>query len=247
MDNIGYISLSSAAMLERTLNVTANNLANANTGGFRASRNNFEELVADTERSGDMERVSYALDRSYVDLATGPIEQTGNPLDLAIRGSGWFGYQAADGTLGLGRDGRFVLDQEGMLRTSAGHNVLDAGGGPVMIPPGTADISIAADGTIVNQNGEAVGQIGLFDEPGIAGWLPAGNGMFVPPQGAADLTASVDSTMIQGYTEKSNVNSVLEMTSMIDTQRAYDRSMTLANGADELRKQTLARLGKPST
>lgn len=247
MDNIGYISLSAAAMLERTLDVTANNLANANTGGFRASRNAFEELLADTRRSGDRERVSYALDRSYVDMAAGALEQTGNPLDLAIRGSAWFGYQGADGTVGLGRDGRFAVDQEGMLRTSAGLGVLDAGGGPVMIPPGSGDITIAADGTIVNEDGQAIGQVGLFDEPQIAAWLPAGDGMFVPPQGAAELAASIDSTMIQGFTEGSNVNSVLEMTRMIDVQRAYDRSMTLANGADELRKQTLARLGKPST
>ena len=247
MDNIGYISLSAAAMLERTLDVTANNLANANTGGFRASRNNFEELVADTQRSGEMEKLSYALDRSYVDMAPGALEQTGNPLDLAIQGTAWFGYQGADGTVGIGRDGRFVLDQEGMLRTSAGLNVLDAGGGPVMIPPGSGDITVAADGTIVNQDGDVVGQVGLFDEPQIAAWLPSGSGMFVPPEGAADLADSIDSTMIQGYAENSNVNSVLEMTRMIDTQRAYDRSMTIANGADELRKQTLARLGKPST
>lgn len=247
MDNIGYISLSAAAMLERSLDVTANNLANANTGGFRASRNNFEELVADTKRSGDVETLSYALDRSYVDMASGPLEQTGNPLDLAIQGSAWFGYQGADGTIGLGRDGRFVLDEQGMLRTSAGLSVLDAGGGPVMIPPGSGDISVAADGTIVNQDGETIGQVGLFDEPQISAWLPVGNGMFVPPQGAADLAASIDSSMIQGYAEKSNVNPVLEMTRMIETQRAYDRSMNIANGADELRKQTLARLGKPST
>lgn len=243
MDNVGYVALSRASMIERSTDITANNIANANSEGYRAKRALFGELVADTRAEGPMRDMSYSLDKgSYLDLAEGALTQTGNPLDLAIEGEGWFGFARTDGTQALGRNGSFVLDAEGNLVTAAGHAVLDLGGGPINIPAETGQISIAPDGSISGDDGEIIAQIGLFSAPGIENWQAMDGMMQSPRGGDTPLVPAIEARVAQGYSEGSNVNPIIEMSKMIELQRAYERSINLADAANNLRQDTLKRL-----
>ncbi len=247
MDNVGYLTLSLAAMKERALDVTANNMANANTQGFRSAKTSFDKMIVDTGSPGDLAKMSYSIDRgTYNDLSEGSLVKTGNPLDMAVQGDGYFGYQRRDGRIALGRDGSFSLSPEGDLLTSSGHAVLDAGGGPINIPPDAGQIFVGSDGTISTDQGTIVGRVGVFEEPDIALWQRLDAAMFVPREEKTLLTPALSPQVRQGFVEQSNVVPVVEMSNLISTQRAYERAMNIANGADKLRSELLQRLGRTS-
>lgn len=245
MDNIAYLSLSQAAMLQRASDITANNIANASTAGFRAAKVSFGEMVVDTGSKDAMAPMSYALDRgTYTDVSQGAMTPTGNPLDIAVQGTGWLAYERLDGQTALGRDGNLTVNAEGDLVTSAGHRVLDIGGAPINIPLEAGAVSIARDGTIAGADGEVIGRIGVFDSPEASDWKRLDGGMLAPREGVPALVPALDSTISQGFVEGSNSNPVLDMTTMISQQRAFERAMNVAQKADELRGQSLQRLGR---
>ncbi len=150
MDNSTYVALSQMTALERQLDVTANNLANANSNGFKSERVLFESYLHQNERDDLGEGTNFVLDSgSYVDARQGALTRTDNPLDVAISGKGWFAYQSDTGQTAYGRDGNFVLDDQGRMMTLSGAQVLDAGGAPITLPPDVAgSLSIASDGTM---------------------------------------------------------------------------------------------------
>ncbi|WP_134680637.1 flagellar hook-basal body complex protein [Paracoccus ravus] len=247
MDNIGYLSLSMAAMMERATDVTANNIANANTDGFRAAKVSFDQMVTDSGDWDDLSEMAYSLDRgTYNDMTAGPVLFTGGNLDLALQGEAYFAFRRQDGDIAFGRNGSFTLTAEGDLATAAGDLVLDAGGNAVNIPPDAGSLAIAGDGTISTEAGVVLGQIGAFSAPDIAQWQPLDGTMFAPREGNPALTLSLDATISQGYVEKSNVEPVLQMTQLISRQRAYERAMSMAESANDLRSETLQRLGRSS-
>ncbi|MAQ85997.1 MAG: flagellar biosynthesis protein FlgF [Maritimibacter sp.] len=243
MDNIGYLAISRAAMLQRATDVTANNIANANTYGFRASNSVFESMVYQTDSKTDMRDMAYAIDRgTYADLSEGALLQTSNPLDVALVGDGWFGFMTANGQTALGRGGSFTLSPQGDLVTVAGDFVLDEGGAPINIPPGSGNIEIGRDGTITDEAGERIARIGVFAANDVGNWHQLGGSMMAPRDGAVDLMPVLDPNMAQGFVEQSNVNPIREMTRLIEFQRQYESAMNLASATDELRKTTLGRL-----
>jgi flagellar basal-body rod protein FlgF len=245
MDNVGYLALSRAAMLDRATDVTANNIANANTDGFRAARAAFEKMLVDTGTDGPTSEMAYAIDAgTWSDTSEGGIVATGNALDLAMQGDAWFSYQTEGGYTAVGRDGSFMKSQDGTLVTSAGHAVLDVGGAPVQLPAEAVDFSIAEDGTISTPDGAIVGQVGIFDAPQANTWARDAGGMLRAPDDQLPLVPSVEGRVIQGFVEQSNVNPISEITKLISLQRAYERTMSLADSADSLRKSTLQRLGR---
>lgn len=247
MDNVGYLSLSHAATVERANDVRANNIANANTAGFRSARAVFEELVVDTKTDTPMEKMSYVLDKgTYSDASQGAVTPTGNPLDLALQGSGWFAYEMENGDKAIGRDGSLTTNAQGELITTSGRPVLDAGGAPIALPAESGEITIATDGTISLANGEIVAQVGMFDAPDATAYARKPGGMLAVPDGQWPLVPSVGTVMLQGFSEQSNVNPIIEMTQMIGLQRAYERSMTMADSANKLRASTIERLGRTS-
>lgn len=243
MDNIGYLAISRAALLQRATDISSNNIANANTDGFRASAAMFESLVVDTGADSDMREMSYAIDRgTYTSMDEGALQQTSNPLDVALTGDGWFGFVTQGGQTALGRAGSFILTAQGDLVTPSGDMVLDEGGAPINIPPGSGQVEIAQNGTITDEQGGEIARIGVFQAPDSRHWTQLGGGMMAPRDGVVDLVPVIEPRMSQGFVEKSNVNPVTEMTRMISFQRQYEAAMNLANAADDLRKQTLSRL-----
>lgn len=243
MENTGYVALSRAAMMERATDITANNIANANTTGFRATQPLFESLVVETGGTASDGHLVYAVETGTIsDLAPGALVATGNPLDVALPGEGWLAYRTADGQTALGRDGQLAITADGDLVTTAGDFVLDTGGSPINLPPDSGTLTIAANGTITAADGGVLGQIGIFDEPGIATWQHLRGSLLVPREGEVALTPVLAPDLKQGHLEQSNVSPISEMTRLISQQRAYERSMNLATVSDELRKETLSRV-----
>lgn len=249
MDNSTYVSLSLARAMQRELDVTANNIANANTSGFKSERMLFESYMHLPD-SGDAEAAaSFVIDRgSYLDEAQGPITRTDNTLDVALKGKGWLAYQAEGGQIAYGRDGRLTLDPQGNLITLSGARVLDAGGGTIAVPPDAAGaITIAADGTISSDATGVIGRIGLFDLADVQSFRRIGNGMFVPPEGAPQglrATPAQGTELVQGAVEESNVQPVVEVTRLMLIQQAYERASRMMSTQDELQRDMLRRMGQ---
>ncbi|KFE35699.1 flagellar basal-body rod protein FlgF [Thioclava atlantica] len=244
MDSSNYVSLSLASTLWRSLDISANNMANANTAGFKAERSLTESFNA--KGGGDAANdVSYVLDRgSYLDNRQGSLTRTSNPLDVALNGDGWLAYTTPAGQTAFGRDGRLAVDPQGNLVTLSGNRVLDRAGAPIAIPPGE-EITISRDGTISSAESGTIGTLGVFTVPDIQSFSRLGGGLFAAPGNAAPALTPAETTQVaQGFIEESNVQPVVEMTRMMDIQRSYERAVKLMDEQDNLRQETLRRLGR---
>jgi len=241
MDNVGYVALSAQVALRRSLDVTANNVANMNTAGYKADRTVFAEALA---RSGSAvptpSAPSFAVDKhSWTDFSDGAVRETGALLDFAVSGRGFFGVETPEG-IAYTRDGRFLLGPDGALLTRDGLPVLDAGGGPLVLPRGAAEVSVAKDGT-VSVNGNPAGRIGVFDGDGFQAMRKTGEGRFVS---SVELEPMDSPVVLQGMVEDSNVNGVAEMTRLIDVTRAYGSAEAIADTADKLARSAVERIGR---
>ncbi len=222
MDNSTYISLSLATALRRQLDVTANNMANASTPGFKGERAVFSSYLHrdDAAATGDS---SFLVDRgSYVDPRQGAVSMTGNQLDVALKGDGWFGYETPQGQRAYGRDGHFAIDAQGGLVTMSGARVLDNGGNPIALPPDALnDLTIDRKGAISSLANGAISQIGVFRLPDLQAYERIGNGMFIQPDldGIRPPVPDTVTEVVQGAIEGSNVQPVVEMTRMMSIQR----------------------------
>ncbi|HEY9022193.1 MAG: flagellar hook basal-body protein [Paracoccaceae bacterium] len=248
MDNSTYISLSLATALRRQLDVTANNMANTSTAGFKGERVVFSSFLHRDESAATGD-TSFLIDRgSYVDQQQGAITVTGNTLDVALKGEGWFGYETPQGQRAYGRDGHFAVDAQGALMTMSGARVLDIGGNPINLPPDALnDLSISRNGTISSLANGVISQIGVFTLPDVQSYERIGNGMFIQPDLDGIRPAIPDGTteVVQGAIEGSNIQPVVEMTRMMSIQKAYERAVELMNGEDDLRRDMLRRVGRP--
>jgi flagellar basal-body rod protein FlgF len=148
MDNSFMVGLSAQQVLRQRMDVTANNLANMTTAGFKAERLVMRELSEQPAASSDLPTDIAFVDAWMLqrDFSTGPLEQTGNPLDMAIEGEGFFVIETEDGEA-YTRDGRFALDDQGRVVTRSGKVVL-GDGGPITVDPEAGPISISREGTL---------------------------------------------------------------------------------------------------
>ncbi len=244
MGTTNYVSLSLATALQRSLDMAAHNMANASTAGFKTSHPVLE-AVDPTNSGSPTEAINYVQDKGiYIDPSQGSMVATGNTFDIAVSGDAWLGYESPDGGVAYGRDGRLTLNNEGQLVTTGGSPIVDVSGTPLTIPQeaGTS-VSIAIDGTVSDQNGGLIGQIGMFDVGNPSLLEPIGNGLFGAPNGV-NPGPTTTSTIAQGYIEQSNVQPVVEMIHLMDIQRSYERAVKLMNNENELTKQAIERLGR---
>ncbi|HVO06534.1 MAG TPA: flagellar basal-body rod protein FlgG [Burkholderiaceae bacterium] len=233
--------------------VVSNNLANVNTTGFKKSRAVFEDLLyqnvtqvgaatsQNTQAASGLElgtgvRV-VATEKTYTQ---GNLSQTGNAMDLAINGRGFFQVLLPDGTLGYTRAGDFQLNQSGQLVTSSGYTLQPA----ITIPAGAQSVTIGNDGTVsVQLAGQStpttVGSIQLADFVNPAGLQPRGENLLT--ESASSGTAQTSNpgqnglgSIQQGSVESSNVNVVEEMVNMIETQRAYEMNTKAIETTDQM-------------
>jgi flagellar basal-body rod protein FlgF len=221
MDIASSVATSRLVAQQRTLDVIAGNLANANTPGYKAERVQFSDWLS--RQSGGTtppggSPIAYTQDRAtWREQQSGPISQTGNPLDVALTGNGYFTVSTPSGPR-LTRDGRFSLLPSGTLSDTAGNAVLDSNGQPIQLAPTDTRITIAGDGTVSSQNGQ-IAKIGVV-QPTDPMFLNAqGNTLFV----SGSTTAAVAAPALQqGAIEESNVQPVMEVTRMMDGQRQFE-------------------------
>lgn len=243
MDNSIYITLSRQMALFRDMEVTANNIANADTPGFNAEKLMFSDyLVKDTNRRKD----AYANDAvSYRDTANGSIKQTGNPFDLAINGDGYFQVQTPLG-IRYTRAGNFQVDSEGTLMTNNGYPVLGADGGQITIPQNAVNVQINAVGQISVDNQE-VGQVGLMQFQNEQAMTRLGNNLYTstetPQPVVPDILVGangpeVGARMVQGALESSNVTAVTEMVRVMNVSRAVTNTAKFIETVYDLERRT---------
>jgi flagellar basal-body rod protein FlgF len=248
MENALLVGLSRQTILERQLDVVANNDANVNTTGYKADNSLFEEFLAsgaheDNFVGGDR-RVSYVQDRgTFRDFAQGAMEQTKNPLDVAISGSAFLAVQTPAGER-YTRDGGLQLNNQGQLVTIAGNPVLGTSG-PIVFQPTDHDINISPDGTITvvegNTRTDSVrGKLRLVSFTDAQKLLKEGLNLYAAGEGSAQ--PDLKSTIQQGFIEKSNVNAVAEMSRMIEVTRAYTQISTLLQQQSDLHKTAIQQL-----
>jgi flagellar basal-body rod protein FlgF len=231
MENTLMIALSHQAALRRRMDVIANNIANMNTTGFKAEQPLFAEHVV-RNRGGDTilgDAFSFVLDRATLrDTAEGGLEATGNALDVAIRGEGFFAVETPAGEQ-YTRNGRFRLSPEGQLVTEHGHAVLGQGGEPLVFGPTDTEITISQNAIISSTNGE-IGRLRVVRFDDQQRLLMVAGGLMMADTPATDVDFP---EVEQGMIENSNVEAIREMTRMIEVHRSYDRAKQLIDREDE--------------
>jgi len=248
MENTLLVGLSRQMVLERQMDVVANNVANVNTNGYKADNSLFQEYLKSGAHEdnfiGSDRAVSYVLDSgTYKDLSQGPTEQTKNPLDVAIDGSGFLVVQTAAGER-YTRDGGLQINNQGQLVTPAGDPVLGSSG-PIVFQPTDHDISIASDGNItvlegLNRIDSVRGKLRLVSFADAQRLLKEGTNLY--SAGTATAQPDASSKVQQGFIEKSNVNSVAEMSRMIEVTRTYTQVANMLQQQSDLHKSAIEKL-----
>ena len=215
MDTPGYVILSRLGAQLRATQVLANNLANAETPGFRAERAVFAQHLLRQQEGGP---VAYAEDRAtWRDTAPGAISATGNPLDVAVRGEGFFAVETPQGER-YTRAGRFTLDAGGRVTDMEGNAVLDARGTPLTVSPNDTRLEVQGDGTLRSENG-VVGRLRVVRFEDEQRLRAEGARLFAAEEGAALPVERPN--LVGGAVEGSNVKPVLEITGMTAELREF--------------------------
>ena len=249
MENMLLVGLSRQMVLERQMDVVANNVANVNTNGYKADKSLFEEYLRSGAHEDNFARpdrsISYVQDRgTFKDFTQGPSEQTKNPLDVAVDGGGFLVVQTPAGER-YTRDGALQINDQGQLVTASGNPVL-GNSGPIVFQPTDKDVSIAADGSVtvlegVNRIDSVRGKLRLVSFADAQKLLKEGANLFSAGEGAA-AQPDPASKVRQGFIEKSNVNSVAEMTRMMEVTRTYQQISTVLQQAGDLHKSAIEKL-----
>lgn len=245
----GFYNLTSGMLSQgRRLDVIANNMTNTSTAGYKADTytdSTFREFMVSRVGGKDQTRPvavgpgSYILAPSklYTDYDQGVLEATGQSLDFALEGDGFFAVQTAGGTA-YTRAGSFSLDDEGYLCLPGEGRILDISGEPILL--GTDKITADSTGALLGEDGAYLGQIGVYSFPDNGQLTRTPRGLFAAGgQTAAAGTAEVRQEMV----ERSNVELVREMTSMMTAQRAFQSAAQVSKMYDELMSKAAANLG----
>ncbi len=219
------------------LDVTSNNLANIDTTSFKAGAVRFQDLLSATVSgpAASSQGVSspgglqvgrgVAVASTSASFAQGPLQSTGQPLDVAIQGNGFFQVTRPDGSVAYTRDGSFHVDAAGQLVTADGSLVQPA----IVVPPGATSVSIGADGTVTATTGRAsqvLGQITLARFPNPPGLTALGNNLYAASAASGSPTTAVPGqagtgTLVQGFLEGANVSPATELVNLLIAQQTF--------------------------
>jgi flagellar basal-body rod protein FlgF len=239
-----YAAVSGNMVSAQRLEIITNNLANINTVGFKKDRMIFDTMLNSaknpTQPAGMLTDApvlsTYTVDTDY---SAGPQKQTGNPLDLALDGSGFFVVNTPQGKA-YTRQGNFHLDAGGKVITADGYEV-QAGGGPLTIKGGKVDINEKGE---VSVDGQQVSTLSVVDFPKPYQMQKIGSAMFVPSDPAMTEQPATGALVRQGALEDSNVHPLLEMANLIETTRFYESCVKTIQSYDEMANKAANDLGR---
>ena len=253
MINSLWISKTGMEAQQMQLDVISNNLANVSTNGFKRANAVFEDLMYQNLRqtgssSSEQSQLptglqlglgvrTVATSRSF---SQGALQQSGNKLDVAVQGNGFFQVTMPDGTTNYTRDGSFQVDSQGRLVTSTGLPIANG----VTVPANATSIAIGGDGTVTaqvpgNTTPQAIGTIALASFINPAGLDPKGQNLYAESPASGQPNSGTPGSdglgaLMQGYVETSNVNVVQELVTMIQTQRAYEMNSKAIQTSDQM-------------
>ena len=255
MENALLIGLSRQMALNHELDVIANNIANIDSTGYKADNALFEQYLmpgaSDHNFAAQGRRISYVEDRaSWIDMSQGPIQHTGDPLDVAINGKGFLVVQTARGQR-YTRNGALSINTAGQLVTGAGDQVVGQSG-PITFQPTDHDVIISSTGIITVREGNSTvdaqrGRLQLvsFDQPRLL--QKDGASSFAAPDGVNPNPVPPGTTVVQGAVEKSNVNGVAEMARLIEVTRSYTDIANILQQQSDQRRNALSQLSQAPT
>lgn len=238
MNDASTVALSAQlAALDQT-DVIANNLANLSTAGFKGQHLLFSQYLS---QASDGAPLAYVQELGTArDTSQGPITETGNPLDVAIQGDGFFTVQTPLGPR-YTRNGHFQLDADRQIVTSQGYPVLTDNGSPLTVPQGAGQVTIGADGSVGTTGQGSVGIIGIAAFANPQAVTPTAGGLYTTDQ---TPQAATGTKLVQGSFEGSNVEAIIEMTRLLSAERNVDYTKTFINAQATQTSNALDRLGK---
>jgi flagellar basal-body rod protein FlgG len=236
-----YAALSGSLVAMRKLDVLANNLANVNTAGFKKDRLTFESLLppVGTPSAGRSDAPVLANERLFTDFSPGPQRESGNPLDLALAGDGFFVVETPEGRR-YTRQGNFSRDTAGQLVTAEGYPVRGTGG-PLTISGGHIDINDKGE---IRSDGIPVGTLEIVDFPRPYALEKLGNALFAPADPELRPQPIKGTAVRQGILEGANVEAVTEMIQLIETNRYFEACQKVIRSYDDLAAKAANELGR---
>jgi flagellar basal-body rod protein FlgF len=246
MENPSFIALSQQMALRRQMDVIATNIANVSTPGYKAERIMFAELLAGkapypASTTGSRPGLSFVNEAGMLrDTSDGGMTQTGNALDLAMNGPGYFVVDTPSGPR-YTRQGGFRLNQDGRIVTADGYPLLDAQNRPISIRPGETRIEISTKGAVTTESGE-VGRIQIAQFENEQAMRKIGAGLYETDQDPIPGDAEVR----QGMIENSNVKAVNEITTMMDILRRYQSAQKIIESEHDLERKAIDKLSRMS-
>jgi len=245
MENAILVALSRQIALQRKMEITANNMANVNTAGYKADSLKFEEYISPIARERGFEgrdrRVSFVRNPMMVrDYGQGQLRQTGRPLDIALSGDGWLVVKTPRGER-YTRNGQLHLNNDGILVSNEGYPVLGENG-EISFAGGESDIVIGRDGSIAGRDGIR-DRLRLVEFSAPQALKKEGSSLY---NSAESPSPAQKTSVIQGSYESSNVSAMKELTQMIETVRAYSSVSQMLKANDESRGKAIEQLGRPA-
>ena len=239
MESSLYVGLSRQIVLDHAMTLVANNVANANTTGYRAQNPMFEEYIS--KEKYDKSPLSMVYDMGQYDSTeAGTIQNTGNTYDVALNGTGFMSVLTNNGETQYTRAGNFTVNNNNELVTATGQRVSGPGGNAIAIPSSAKEVKITEDGE-VTADGNTVGRIGVFEFGNLQDLKPAGNGLYTS---SVPGVPAINTKVIQGALEGSNVNAIKETTRMIEILRTYQSTMRMLQNEQERQVSAVRTLAK---
>ena len=244
---------------EIRMNNIANNLANVNTTGYKRDQVSFQDTFLSFAHDVIMEPMANARSKklfaepmhvarprialSQTDFSQGSLKYTGDPLDIALAGDGFFKIRMRDGDY-FTRNGKLNLNNEGVLVTAQGYPILTEGGAEITVPVGTKNLQIAEDGNVY-ADGAGLGQIAVQTIEDTRALEKLGSNMYRPRVGENIVETPVENPAVQqGYLEAANVEVVTEMVNMIETQRQFEAYQKIMQTSDSMDREAHSKVGK---
>lgn len=250
--NVGvYQGAASLSALERWEKVISQNIASASVPGFKKTETAFASVLGETERLGDEGRLGRAVRGvmpgavSELSMKQGELGSTGNELDFAVQGSGFFQVQRPSGQVGYTRNGAFQLNAERTLVTQQGYPVM-GDGGPLTLKAGGGHLSINAEGVLM-QGDSPVGRIGVYEFRDNHSLQRVGDGLLASGD-PTDQPQSVERpAVLSGVLESSNVSALMEMVNLVSVSRAYEASQRVIHTNDDSTGKAIETLGSQNS
>ncbi len=231
------IALSHQMALQNQMDIIANNIANSSTAGYQGQNSMFAAVLAEAT-TGD--QVAFVQDQGVLrNVESGPLSSTRNPLDIAIKGEGYFVIETEEGPR-YTRNGAFRIDADGQLVNVDGEPILAEGDLPIVFAPGETEIQVSRDGTVSTENG-TIGRLRLVTFANEQDMSKIGATLYETDQ---EPLEAPDSEFVQGMLEGSNVQAVVELTRMIGVMRSYQGAAKLIESEDDRAKRAIQTLTK---